>query len=372
MVMNTWDEVKRSSCEQILSWAEDQPWARDMAACGQDAQWHAEGDVWTHTRMVAAELERLPEWPSMEDGNRQKLLFTALFHDAGKPATTRLDAESGRTRSPKHALVGMAIARLALRALGCPLAIREEIAALVRYHGRPPFLLEKADPARDVIALSWQVNHRLLYLFALADTRGRQTRETIRPQENLELWKMVAQENHCFNQPYAFANDQARFLFFRDALSSLHYVPHQDYRCTVMLLAGLPGAGKDTWLAVHRPGLSVVSLDDLRADLDVEATDNQGEVIQAAREKCRDHLRARRDFSFNATNTMRQTRKRWIDLFVDYGARVEIVYVEPPLPLILQRNAKRSKPVPEKVILRLIDKLEPPTWAEAHSLELIG
>jgi hypothetical protein len=101
-------------------------------------------------------------------------------------------------------------------------------------------------------------------------------------------------------------------------------------------MSGLPGSGKDTWLATNRPGLPVVSLDDLRAFLAVDATENQGEVIQAARESCREHLRAGRDFVFNATNTVRQTRKRWIDLFADYGARVELVYVEPPLPVIFR------------------------------------
>jgi len=33
----------------------------------------------------------------------------------------------------------------------------------------------------------------------------------------------VADEAGCFDRPYAFANDQARFLFYRDALTSLHY-----------------------------------------------------------------------------------------------------------------------------------------------------
>jgi len=215
------------------------------------------------------------------------------------------------------------------------------------------------------------VNHRLLYLFALADTRGRHTREMSRPEETIHLWKMVAEENGCLDKPYAFANDHARFLFYRDALSSLHYTPREEYRCTVTLMSGLPGSGKDTWLTRHRPELSVISLDDLRADLGVEATDNQGEVIQAARESCREHLRAGKNFAFNATNTMRQTRKRWIDLFVDYRARVEVVYVEPPLPVIFQQNDRRSTPVPRNVIDRLVEKLEPPTWAEAHSLVLV-
>jgi putative nucleotidyltransferase with HDIG domain len=370
--MKSWQEVQRASTDQILAWAEAQPWAMAMANCQQDAAWHAEGDVWTHTRMVVEEVGRLMEWPSLDRDAQLKLLFTALFHDAGKPATTAIDLATGRTHSPKHALVGMEICRRVLRDLGCSLDVREQIAALVRYHGRPPYLLEKPDPAREVISLSWLVSHRLLYLFALADTRGRQTREMSRPEENLHLWKMVAEENGCFDQPYAFANDHARFLFYRESLSSLHYTPRQEYRCTATLMSGLPGSGKDTWLARHRPKLPVVSLDDLRADLDTDATDNQGEVIQAARSTCREYLRAGRDFAFNGTNTVRQTRKRWIDLFASYGARVELVYVEPPLSVIFQQNERRAKPVPRLVIERLVEKLEPPTWAEAHWLFWVG
>ena len=426
--------------DRVLAWAETQPWARAMSACGQDAHWHAEGDVWMHTRMVCAELERLDEWPALERDDQLKLLFTALFHDSGKPATTVVDPETGRTRSPKHSLFGAEIARRVLRELGCDLATREEIVALVRYHGRPPYLLEKPRPEHEIISLSWLVNHRLLHLFALADTRGRKTvaeptavaadvsprrlslrqptpdpseegnrgsasggrrtsclipssegsgvgsveqhtHETpsmalvsdhARAEENLHLWKQLAEELGCFGRPYAFANDQARFLFYRDELSSLHYVPHEAPCCTVTLMSGLPAAGKDTWLATHRPELPVVSLDAIRTELDVDATDNQGTVIQSAREQCREHLRAGLDFAFNATNLTRQMRRRWIDLFADYDARIEIVYLEPPLETVLARNRKRTDPVPEKVILRLLEKLEPPTWAEGHRIELVG
>ena len=105
--MNNWDEVGLASTDQILAWAETQPWAQAMAECQQDAEWHAEGDVWTHTRMVVAEVERLPEWPSLDRDAQLKLLFTALFHDAGKPDTTAIDPVTGRTHSPKHALAGM-------------------------------------------------------------------------------------------------------------------------------------------------------------------------------------------------------------------------------------------------------------------------
>lgn len=232
-------------------------------------------------------------------------------------------------------------------------------------------MLERADPEREVISLSWLVENGLLYLLALADTRGRTAREMNRPEDSLHLWKLTAEEQGCFARPYSFANDHARFLFYREKLSSLHYHPHEDYRCTATLLAGVPGSGKDTWLATHRSGLPVVSLDDVRADLEVEPTDNQGTVVQTARERCREFLRARRDFAFNATNVTSRMRRRWIDLFADYAARIEIVYVEPPREVIHAQNQARHRVVPADVIERLLDHAEPPTLAEAHAVTLV-
>lgn len=365
-----WQQLSQTSLPDILSWAETQPWCRAMAACAQDAQWHSEGDVWTHTQLVLQQLPQLDEWSSLTDHERTLLIFTALFHDAAKPLTSQVDPETGRITSPKHAVKGEHLVRSVLRDLGCDLATREEIARLVRYHGRPAFLLEKNDPAKEVIQLSWLLSNRLLYLFALADTRGRDTDSMSRPEENLHYWKMLAEEHSCFLQPYPFANDHARFLFYRQAEPNLHYVPHEEFSCTVTMMSGLPGSGKDTWLSRQRSDLPMVSLDDLRGELDVGPTDNQGEVIQLARERCRELLRSKTDFAFNATNLLKQTRQRWIDLFADYQARVELVYLEPPLPVILDRARRRQRSVPERVIRDLADKSEPPTSTECHQLLL--
>jgi len=367
-----WEELKQASLDDTVLWAADQPWSRAMADCGQDAGWHSEGDVWTHTKMVCAQLPQLDDWQALTQHERTVLLFTALFHDSGKPLTSRVDPETGRITSPKHAIKGEHLARAELRSLGCDLATREEIARMVRFHGRPAFLLEKAKPDHEVVWLSWLVNNRLLYLFALADTRGRDTEEMSRPEENLHLWKVVAEENGCFNRPFPFANCHARFLFYRQREPNLHYIPHEDYSCTVTMMSGLPGSGKDTWLAKHRPDLPIVSLDDIRSELEVEPTDNQGNVIQMARERCRVLLRLRTPFVFNATNILKQTRQRWIDLFADYEARIEAVYVEPPFDLVLRQNKQRPQPVPEQVVRDLAAKCEPPTWTESHDLIVAG
>ena len=377
-----WEQLKQSSLEDITAWAEAQSWCRAMADCAQDAEWHSEGEVWTHTKMVLAEIGRMKEEGGkvgpysdptfiLQPSDFILMVFTALFHDVAKPLTTEVDPETGRVRSPKHAVKGEHFARSVLRDLECDLKTREEIARLVRYHGRPAFLLEREEPTHEVVRLSWLVNNRLLYLFALADTRGRDTDSMGRPEENLHFWKLMAEEADCFNQPYPFATNHARFTFLRQWEPNLHYVPHEDFSCTVTLMSGLPGSGKDTWLSRNRADLPIVSLDDIRGELGIDPTDNQGRVAQEAQERCREFLRAGTSFAFNATNTMRQTRGRWLDLFADYNARIEIVYLEPPFGTLLRQNKARNKSVPEPVIHRLAEKCEPPTWIECHDLMLI-
>lgn len=363
-----WESLSESSLDTILDWSETQAWCQPMKGCVQDAEWHAEGDVWTHTKLVCRELTKLAEWETLSNRDRTILTFVALFHDSAKPLTTQVDPETGRVTSPKHAVKGEFVARNALRDLDCDLRTREEIAKLVRYHGRPAFLLERKEPAHEVVRLSWLLSNRLLFLFALADTRGRDTDSMSRPEENLHYWKMLAAEHFCFDQRHPFANEQARFVFFRSPEPNLHYVPYEEFSCEVTMMSGVPGSGKDTWLAQNRSDLPVVSLDEIRTEMGVDPVDNQGEVIQVARERCREYLRSKTSFAFNATNLLVQTRRRWLELFADYNARIDLVYVEPPFQRILQQNRKRADAIPESVLRKLAAKCEPPTWAEAHQL----
>jgi putative nucleotidyltransferase with HDIG domain len=366
-----WQDLKQTPLENIVAWAETQPWCQAMAACDQDAEWHSEGDVWTHTKMVCQQLTELEEWLSLTDDERIVLTFTALLHDAAKPITSQTDPDTGRITTPKHAVKGEHIARGILRKLECDLETREQIARLVRYHGRPAFLLERSEPTHEVVRLSWLVNNRLLFLFALADTRGRDTDSMSRPEENLHYWKLMAEETNCYNQPYPFTSDHARFVFFRQHHPNLYYVPHENFACDVTLVSGLPGSGKDTWLARNRPELPVISLDGIRGELGVEPTDNQGKVVQLARERARELLRAGTPFAFNATNILRQTRGRWIDLFADYNARIKLVWIEPPFEKLLRQNGSRENAVPEQVVRKLAAKYEPPTLPEGHKLQMI-
>ena len=138
------------------------------------------------------------------------------------------------------------------------------------------------------------------------------------------------------------------------------------------MMSGLPGAGKDFWVAENLAGLPVVSLDDLRRAMKVSPTDNQGPVVSKARELAREHLRARRPFVWNATNVSRQVRSLSVDLFAAYNARVRIVYVEAPEDRLYAQNRERDDAVPAEVIRKLTARWEVPDLTEAHRVEWVA
>lgn len=109
----------------------------------------------------------------------------------------------------------------------------------------------------------------------------------------------------------------------------------------------------------------------MRDELDIEPADEQGQVVNRARELAREHLRNSRSFVWNATNLSRQLRAQCIDLFADYHARIRIVYVEVPAERLLSQNRRRQSPVPQKVLERLLDRWEVPDRTEAHSVDWI-
>jgi predicted kinase len=115
----------------------------------------------------------------------------------------------------------------------------------------------------------------------------------------------------------------------------------------------------------------VISLDIIRKQLGARSTGDQGEVIQRAKEQAKTYLRTQQSFVWNATNLSQQLRSQLIELFTNYHARVNIVYLEVALEVQQQRNRARSAIVPQQVINRMIDRLEIPQITEAHNVQWI-
>lgn len=66
-------------------------------------------------------------------------------------------------------------------------------------------------------------------------------------------------------------------------------------------------------------------------------------------------------FGSKGTDDDKHLSRRASESFTaDYNARVEIVYLEPPLRTILIQNQRRTNAVPDKVIDRMMERLESP------------
>ncbi len=349
------------------------PWLLDLADTRQNPHYHAEGDVLTHTRMVAAALVALPAWQALVPATRSVLFASALLHDIGKPICTEIDSQ-GRISSPRHARKGEQLARTLLwrdarQYADIPFPYREQVAKLVRHHGLPLWFLDKPDLARALAAASQVVRLDHVALLAEADLRGRICADQRELLDRIDLFRQYCAELGCLTEPRAFASPHSRFIYFRNLAATLHYDAYDDTRFEVIVMCGLPAAGKDTWVRQHAAQLPIIALDAIRAELDIAPTEHSGRVVLAAKRRARELLQHRQSFVWNATNITRLLRRKLIDFFVGYGARVRLVYIDAPLDLLLLRNQARPDPVPEQVIARMLEKFELPDPTEAHHVD---
>src|SRR5262249_60746839 len=94
-------------------------------------------------------------------------------------------------------------------------------------------------------------------------------------------------EQGCLDRPYPFPSDHARFLYFQTGDRSPDVAPHEDPGSEVVLMSGLPGSGKDHWIRTHLSNWPLLSLDNLREQLDVAPTDEQRTALNRVRRQAR-------------------------------------------------------------------------------------
>jgi len=100
------------------------PELQSMKGVLQPEQFHPEGDVFVHTRLMLSLLRETVSIP---------LVFAVLFHDVAKPVTARVD-EAGRIRFNEHDRIGAEMTEAIMRRLRFSGAEIEATVEMVRQH----------------------------------------------------------------------------------------------------------------------------------------------------------------------------------------------------------------------------------------------
>lgn len=353
-----------------------------MSRTEQNPEFHAEGDVWTHTKMVCETLVKLDAFRNITSDRQQAVFLAALLHDIGKIPTTRWEDE--KWTSPNHTLVGSKMARQflwqELGLCGTPekQQLRETVCNLIRYHSFPPHAIDDPDGKRKLLAIAANGQNcpmftiELLCALCEADALGRvckDEQDRLHMAEHVQLCQEFAIENGCYHGPYPFpsAHTQYSYLARKDIAPEVEL--YDDTWGEVVLMSGLPGTGKDTWIKEHYPNLPMLSLDKIRNEMKISPTDNQSKVLDIARERARELLRKKQPFVWNATNISPMVRAKQIKLFTQYHAFTRIVYLETDWEEQLRRNISRPEAVPVQAICKMMEELIPPEAKEAHNIQ---
>ena len=235
--------------------------------------------------------------------------------------------------------------------------------------------MEKENPekkAREVGSigeLAEDFSWKLLCMLAEADVKGRIAEDIEEELALVSLSGMIAEEAGCLCAPCHFEDSHTRRAYFSGRNVYPEQILFDDTWGEIIMLSGLPGTGKDTWVQKNCPGLPVVSLDDIRKEKRVRPTDQQGKVIQTAKERAREYLRKKQPFIWNATDLTLDTRKKLTGLFEQYEAGVRIVYLETSWSSMIERNDGRTAAVPAAIINRMLKTTVPPMSYEARTVE---
>jgi len=194
-----WDLLDTSGLMAVVL-----PEVEAMKGCEQPPQFHPEGDVFKHTRIM---LELLPAAASLP------LVLSVLFHDIGKPLTSSVD-EDGRIRFNGHDRVGAEMTEALMQRLRFSRMEIEATVEAVRQH-----MVFKDVPKMRVAKLK---------------------RFMARPtfQDELELHRVDCASSHAMLDNYEF------LLKKREEFANEPIIPPPLVRGTDLIALGLrPGPG---------------------------------------------------------------------------------------------------------------------------------
>lgn len=184
--------------EQLSFWF---PEAEQLIGVAQNARFHPEGDVWTHTMMV------LDQAAGLKDGAANPLGFmlAALTHDFGKVITTRVI--DGRIRSPEHEIKGLPMIRTFLKRITNETKLIKYVLNMDELHMYPKIMASQGAKKKSMNRLfDRAADPEGLVLFTWADHMGRAGSVRDREMEDF-LWRSLEEFRRTMEKPYVMGAD---------------------------------------------------------------------------------------------------------------------------------------------------------------------
>lgn len=377
------------------------PLLNDFADTEQDNIWHGEGNVEIHTNMVLSEVYKLlnSDASHISGTKRQALILGALLHDIAKPITTKQRELNGELRvvAPKHEEFGRNYLALRLPELGLCHEATSLVLGLVGYHQTPKLLVIKNRNKQDYFKLAANADVELLYWLEVADMKGRVCEDLSSQLGYLEEFKMFCEDYALWSNtvPWelnsekiqikendisqTYLNNLAYSQWLNGKIFSLEEAISTTYEKVndhprLVVCCGLSGSGKSTWIENNVPDYRLVSLDEIREEINGkrDCQKSRGQVLQLAKARLKESLAKRQDVVWDATNLRRDFRDAICLISNNYGALITMVVFQIGYKQIYKNNLDRKHSVPESVIGKQLDSLQWPEFEEAHRLWIVG
>lgn len=396
-----------------------------LEKCEQNPKWHSEGDAFTHTKLVCEHaikyvnnklIEEVPEHSTYNVAYDPKeyetyylnpsifhealiLLTAALFHDIGKGVTTA-KGKDGNWHSYGHEYEGEKLTRYLL--WNEEVSFREDVCSLVKYHMDPLNLYNRKDYIEQMIKMAYNIpSWKLLLALKRCDLEGSMQKD----EELKERDRRVLNELESISKQIGYYKHVPCYVpnvFYDRIRGSEYYLQKsQKKQIDLILMIGIPGAGKDTFinkkliienkdteksfllndisritngwnslLCIKKKDAVVLSRDVIRVELGfckegekvVCSRKQEEEVNKEFKRQLFEAASEGKTIIINNTNLKKEYREEIARLLSNYLLNITYIYVEAGK---FEDNVKRREgEISEKVMEDIVKKFEWPDFYE--------
>lgn len=318
-----------------------------LGECQQNPKWHNEGTALQHTKLADEKFRTEvlvgdDVFYELNDDTELLIIRAAIvLHDIGKGVTTSI-GKDGNWHSYGHEIEGEKIARVLLWKED--IFVREMICSIVRYHMEPLRIFESKNWLSKMIEIGTRIPWKFLYYVKMADLLGSVQNGINTLNQDLmkmDLIKTSAKALNIWDRTSTRNDLQPLVKYFNDRSIFPWKVDCDGKRPVAVIMIGLPGAGKNTWIENNLnqyPDAVQISRDDIRVELGfckpgekyLGTNDEEEKVTEIYNAKLYDAIKNKKNIILNNVHLKKKYRESAVNIIRKAGYFIEYVYVEAP------------------------------------------